>query len=181
MSLEGKSPDEIQALAELAQSLHDNPKTHHGFMVLNKIANPQLPVPEVDIPAGVQGVLKPLLERMDKQDIQHQERETRERIKENRTAAIKKTGITEEEMTEVEKLMVERGIPDHTTAAEFYTLQKRSAEPTAEATAPRRPGTMPYGAPEMPKLETGQNMRQYTYHTAYDVIDQLRGRRPVQR
>lgn len=49
MSLEGKSPDEIQALAELAADVLGNPKTAGTFQRLVKHNNPGISMPMVEL------------------------------------------------------------------------------------------------------------------------------------
>ena len=65
MSLEGKSAEEISALAELADQLANDPKTRKGFLHLSKAANPNAHIPEVDIPAQVNTMLEAGLKRLE--------------------------------------------------------------------------------------------------------------------
>lgn len=175
MSLEGKSPEEIAALASLALDLSNNAKTRDGFLRLTKVANPSASIPEVDIPAQMLGQFKPHLDRLEQLEKQAAERAMKDRIEEQRREALRSVkGVSRDDLPAIEKLMVERGIPDHKTAAEFYALQNRAAEPTPGAMqAPRT-----FGAPKMPDLKDfGGNMQAWARNSAHSVIDELRGRR----
>ena len=48
--IEGMSVEQVQALAELAQGLSSDPKTRQGFLHLTKMKNPDVAIPEIDIP-----------------------------------------------------------------------------------------------------------------------------------
>lgn len=63
MSLEGRSPEEVTALATLADSLASNPKTRTQFQRLLKTANPNIAVPEIELEDRVTEAVKPLLDR----------------------------------------------------------------------------------------------------------------------
>lgn len=175
MSLEGKSPEEIAALASLALDLSSNAKTRDGFLRLTKAANPSAHIPEVDIPAQMMGQFKPHLDRLEQLEKQASDRAMQDRIKDQRREALRSVkGVTRDDLPAIEKLMVERGIPDHKTAAEFYALQNKAAEPTPGAMQANRT----LGAPKMPDLkEFGGNMQAWSRRAAHDAIDEMRGRR----
>lgn len=64
MSLEGKSPDEVQALAQLADSVLTNPKYRTPFQRILKAANPGISLPEVDMLDMVAGAVKPHIDKI---------------------------------------------------------------------------------------------------------------------
>ena len=174
MSLEGKSVEDIEALAELANALGNNPATRLDFLRLTKKANPTANIPEIDIPIGLQGAMKPHLDRLAQLEAQAVERDTRDRITSQRKQALSVSGITEADMPAVEKLMTDRKILDHTTAAEFHVAQRRMAEPTPSSLT----GLRTFGKPVMPDLAAFQgNLQAHARNEAYAAIDQLRGRR----
>jgi len=174
MSLEGKSVEEIQALAELANGLASDPKTRSGFLHLTKIANPTTSIPEIDIPAGLQKQFQPYLEKLDALTKAQEQRELRDRIESSRKDIIAK-GVAPGDVQAIEKLMVEKGIANHDTAVEHYRMQQRAAEPTPASTAF---GARKFEKPTLPDMKQfNGDPKAYTYATAYGVIDELRGRK----
>ena len=174
MSLEGKTAEEISALAELAENLANDPKTRAGFLRLTKTANPGANIPEVDIPAGLVASFQPHLDRLALLEKQSRDRDTQDRIKSQRKEALQVKGVSYEDLPQIEKMMLEKHIPDHKTAAEFYAMQRQAAEPTPASSAANRT----FGMPKQPDLkEFGGNMQAWARKSAFDVIDQLRGRR----
>lgn len=59
MSLEGKSQEEITALAQLSDSVLSNPKYRTPFQRILKAANPGISLPEVDMLDTVSAAVKP--------------------------------------------------------------------------------------------------------------------------
>ena len=174
MSLEGKSVEDIEALAELANALGSNPNTRMDFLRLTKRANPGASIPEIDIPVGLQSSMQPHLDRLAQLEAKALQRDTRDNILSQRREALSVKGITEADIPAVEKLMTDRKILDHKTAAEFLSAQQRLAEPTPSSTA----GSRTFGKPVLPDLTAFKgNMQAHARSEAYAAIDQLRGRR----
>lgn len=65
MSLEGKTPEEINALAQIADSVMSDPKTRLPFQRILKQANPRLSVPEVEIEDRISAATKPLQDELE--------------------------------------------------------------------------------------------------------------------
>jgi hypothetical protein len=149
MSLEGKTQEEIAALAELALQISSNPKTRAGFLNLSKQNNPDASIPEVDIPIQVNKMMEAGLTRLAAAEKEVNDMKTERAILAKREALlsnpeITKLGVERSDLPAIEKLMVEKHIPDHETAAEFYALQQRAAEPTPGSVRPSvRESTMP--------------------------------------
>jgi len=172
MSLEGRTSEEIQALAELADSLGNNPNTRRGLLELSKRANPNLSIPEIDIPNSMLPTVQKMQERLDAAEKREADRQARERIIESRKKAIEK-GISEDKMPELEKLMVEKSIPDHATAAEYMKMQQQTAAPTSASSQSKT-----FGRPVMPDLKAfGGSLKDFGRAQAYAAIDELRGRK----
>lgn len=174
MNLEDFTPAQLAQMAELANKLATNPKTRGDFLRMTKEVNPDTHIPEVDIPAAMEAKFKPTLDRLAQLEEQQARREAEDRVRQQRKAALKVEGVSSDDMPKIEKLMVERGIADHKTAAEFYVLQNRQAEPTPAAAQ----ATRVFGPPKTPDLkEFNGNMSAWAKKNAFDMIDQLRGRR----
>jgi cytochrome oxidase assembly protein ShyY1 len=169
--LEGKTAEEIESLAELANSLASNPKTRRGFLSLTKQANPDTVIPEIDIPNHIGGLMVEPLQRIERMEKANEER----RIRDDIEASRRKLGLSDEEIVAVEKVMVDNKIADHATAKKFMDMQSKQAEPTSASSLP---GMRRFGAPVVPDLGAIKgDPKQHTYGTAYSVIDELRGRR----
>ena len=175
MSLEGMSAQEIERLAELAQGLSANPKTRQGFLQLSKQAYPDTVIPEVDIPASLRQALDGPLKQLDALTKAQQERDMRDRIEASRRDLMTSKGVTAAEMPKLEKLMVDKGIANHDTALEHLRMQERAAEPTPSTTAY---GSRKFEKPTMPDMKAfNGDMKAFSYKNAYDVIDEMRGRK----
>lgn len=64
MSLEGKTPEEVSALAQLADSVLTNPKYRTPFQRILKAANPGISLPEVDMLDTVNAAVKPHIDKL---------------------------------------------------------------------------------------------------------------------
>jgi len=175
MSLEGKSVEEIQALAELADALQRNPKTRLGFLGLTKAANPEVAIPEIDIPANLRQAMAEPLAQLDALTKKQQERDLMDQI-EARRREIRKEGVTEAEVEQVEKLMVDKGIANHKTAVEHLRMSTRASEPT-----PFQPpgGLRKYDRPVLDLKSFNGDMRGWAFAQAHAAIDEFRGRKSI--
>lgn len=170
ISLEGLSPDAVSGLALLAKGLSDNPDTRNEFLKLTKRANPSLSIPEVDIPFGINAELA--TERGKREALEKEMMKDRiERDVEKRRASLMSSqGLSESDVTAVEKLMVEKNIPSHETAAEYFKMQQKSATPTPSFTEN-------FGSRQVPKPETkdfGGNIAQWARAEAAKTINDIR-------
>jgi len=170
VSLEGMTPEQIADLAVLAKSQLDNPKTRQYFLRNQKVANPEVSIPEIDIPMQTEGMMKAGMDKLASLENQLKEEGIRRQITEQREALMEKHGLTKKEVAEVEKLMLEKQIGSHDTAAEFFKSQQQSAQPTPSM----------FSTNTMPKIdfkgEGVNNMNQWSRSMAGKVIDEMRGR-----
>lgn len=173
MSLEGKTAEEIAQLAELAQSLGTNPKTRLGFLQLTKNANPDISIPEIDIPNSMYPAFQKSMERLGKLEQENADMKMEKSVLSKRSALLAndKLNVTQKDIPAIEKLMVEKGIPDHNTAAEFYQMQQKAATPTpAQTTTGQRHNPVP----TMDLKPFSGNINQWAQQTARDTIDSIR-------
>ena len=174
MSLEGKTVDEIQSLAELANMLATDPKTRKSFLSLTKAVNPGANIPEIDIPASLQAQFAEPLKRLDALAKRQEEIDLERRIEASRRDVMVKKGVTADELTQVEKLMVEKGIANHETAIDHFRMSQRSAEPSSASTAN---GLRRFDKPNLDLKAFNGDQKAWSYSNAYAVIDELRGRK----
>jgi hypothetical protein len=165
VSLEGLTPEAIADLAALSKSLSDNPKTRGHFLNLLKHADPSMSIPEVDIPARVAAASQPYREKLAAMEAKQMERDVMDNIRERRQNLMDSKGLSKADVAEVEKLMVERGISNHETAADFLLSQRQAATPT--------PSTGGFSQPSMPKPDLkgmGVNLNAWARNTATSAV-----------
>jgi hypothetical protein len=131
MSLENLSLEARDELAQLAQSLAENPETRKDFLRMTKKVKPDLPIPELEIEEFTNKAISRNDERVQMLEAKLREKEALEDLEKRRRALVKKGLISnEDEVDAVEKIMLERGITNHETAAEYHQWMKQAATPT---------------------------------------------------
>ena len=131
-SLENLSLEARDELAALAQTLAENPETRKDFLRMTKRIKPELPIPELDIEDYTHKAVSKSEERVQALEAKLREKEAMEELQKRRTNLMKKGLIqNEDEIGEVEKIMLERGIQNHETAAEYHQWMKQAAVPTS--------------------------------------------------
>lgn len=131
MSLENLSVEAQAELAALAKTLAENPATRKQFLQLTKQVRPDVPIPEIEIEERTNAVLQEANSKVERLEKSLRDKEAREELQKRRDALIRKGLInSEDEIREVEKVMVEKGIANHETAAEYHQWMKQAAAPT---------------------------------------------------
>ena len=137
----GLTPEQA-ALLKNTEALLSDPEARSQFFGLLKKKNPEMVIPEHDVQATVSAALA--VERAEREKLAQEVRDERTRtaIKEQRSV-LRGKGLSDSDLVEVEKLMTEKGIVSHETAAD-YLLQSRqiaggSAGPGAVKTPPIDP------------------------------------------
>lgn len=131
MSLENLSSEAQAELAALAKSLAEDPKTRKEFLKLTKQVRPDVPIPEIEIEERTNTVLAQAENRVKSLEDKLRQKEAKEELQKRRDALVKK-GLVEsdDDVREVEKIMVEKGIANHETAAEYHSWMKQMSAPT---------------------------------------------------
>ena len=131
MSLEDLSMEARDELALLARQLSENPATRKDFLRLTKRSRPDMPIPELEIEDSTQASYNKSEQRVQQLENRLREKEAVEELGRRRTKLMKKGLIDrEEDIEEVEKVMLEKGITNHESAAEYWQWMKQSAVPT---------------------------------------------------
>ncbi len=137
MSLENVSMEARDELAALAQQLADNPATRKDFLRMTKKVKPNLPIPELDMEDYTHNAVNKSEQRVQALEAKLRERDAVEELQKRRQSLMKKGLIaSEDEVKDVEKIMLERGITNHETAAEFHQWMKQAAVPTSSGYNP---------------------------------------------
>jgi hypothetical protein len=137
MSLENLSLEARDELAALAQTLAENPETRKDFLRMTKRVKPDLPIPELDIEEYTHRAVSRSEDRVQALEAKLREKEAIEELQKRRQSLMKKGLISNEsEVGDVEKIMLERGITNHETAAEYHQWMKQAAVPTSSGYNP---------------------------------------------
>ena len=174
MSLENLSPDARDELAALAQTLAENPATRKQFLRMTKQVKPDLPIPELEIEESTHKAVSQAESRVQALEAKLREKEAIEELKNRRESLMKKGLIkSEEDIEGVEKLMLEKGITNHETAAEYHQWMKQAAVPTASTYNPS-----PVKGFDLNKY--WKNPNQAARNEALNALNELRNpRRPI--
>ena len=124
MSLENLSLEARDELAALAQTLAENPETRKDFLRMTKKVKPDLPIPELDIEDYTHRAVSRSEDRVQALEAKLREKEAIEELQKGLIS-------NESEVGDVEKIMLERGITNHETAAEYHQWMKQAAVPTS--------------------------------------------------
>jgi hypothetical protein len=131
MSLENLSSEAQAELAYLAKSLAEDPKTRKQFLQLTKQVRPDVPIPEIEIEERTNQVLSQANKRVETLEAKLRQRDAKEALEKRRQDLVKKQLVqSEDDIKEVEKLMIEKGIANHETAAEYHQWMKQMSAPT---------------------------------------------------
>jgi hypothetical protein len=137
MSLENLDPSARDELAALAQQLAENPETRKEFLRMTKKVKPDLPIPELELEQTVNKAVSMADQRVQQLEAKLRERDAMETLEKRRSALMEKGLIdNKDDIKAVEKLMLERGITNHETAAEYHKWMKQAAVPTSSGYAP---------------------------------------------
>ena len=132
MSLENLSLEARDELAQLAQTLAENPDTRKDFLRMTKKVKPDLPIPELDIEDYTNRAVNRSEDRVQALEAKLRECDAVEELQKRRQSLMRKGLIANEsEVNDVEKIMLERGITNHETAAEYHQWMKQAAVPTS--------------------------------------------------
>jgi len=138
MSLENISLEARDELAALAQQLAENPSTRKEFLRMTKKVKPDLPIPELEIEESTHAAVSKAEQRVQQLEAKLREKDALAELDKRRQALVKKGLIaSEDEVKDVEKIMLERGITNHETAAEFHQWMKQAAVPTSSGYNPQ--------------------------------------------
>jgi len=130
-SLEDLSPEARDELAALARQLAENPATRKDFLRLTKKAKPDMTIPEIDIEDRTTSAIDASDARVRQLEARLHEKEALEDLERRRTNLMKKGMVkSESEIEEVEKIMLEKGITSHETAADYHRWMREQAAPT---------------------------------------------------
>lgn len=131
MSLEDISLEQRDELALLMKELAENPATRKEALRLTKKVRPNLPIPELELEDYTEQKVTAAEDRVMQLEAKLREKDAREELQKRRDRLIKKgLAQSEEDIASIEKIMLEKKISDHETAAEYFDWMKQAATPT---------------------------------------------------
>lgn len=131
MSLEDVSYEQRDQLAALMRELSDNPATRKEVLRLTKKIKPDLVIPELEIEETTNNAVSESRKELEAIKAKLAEKEALEDLEKRRNALMRNGRVrSEEEIEEVEKVMLEKGITNHDTAADYWEWMKQTAAPT---------------------------------------------------
>ena len=131
MSLENFSFEQRDEMAMLLRDLSDNPSTRKDLLRLTKKLKPELVIPELDIEDHTSSAVQKVQYELEQMRAERREQEARNSLNDRRSKLMKKGLIqNEDDIEEIEKIMLDKGITNHESAAEYWQWMKQSAVPT---------------------------------------------------
>jgi len=170
-SLEGMSQEDIAALAALAQSVSNNPKTRLGFQALIKAAHPDTPTPELDAAQATFELKKEvsaLKEQAEQSRLMAEAKETEARAW---GEVIGKGLCTWDDIGAVRAFMTENGIASPENGAKLWKAQGAIATPQA---MPDRTFAMPQDHLDMWRKGGRANLDKSAKELGYQVLADFR-------
>lgn len=175
-SLEGYTPEQIEAMAATYQSIVANPETREMALRATKKANPKLAIPELDTKDAVAAAVKPVQDQLDAMTQERLKKEAEDRILKARDS-LRSQGFSDADVTAIEKMMVDDKIASHESAAKHFRAQQQLAEATPGTV---RRDSVNYSLPESPlkALKAGRKgLAAWARNEASAAVDDLRAGR----
>ena len=131
MSLEDLTPEARDELALLAKQLSENPDTRKDFLRQVKKMKPDMPIPELEIEDYTRHAVEKANDRVAQLEARLREKDALDELNKRRSK-LRSEGLIDkdEDIEEVEKVMLEKGITNHEAAAEYWRWMQQSAAPT---------------------------------------------------
>jgi hypothetical protein len=131
MSLEDLTPEARDELALLAKQLSENPDTRKDFLRQVKKMKPDMPIPELEIEDYTRHAVERANDRVAQLEARLREKDALDELNKRRSR-LKSKGLIDkdEDIEEVEKVMLDKGITNHEAAAEYWRWMQQSAAPT---------------------------------------------------
>ena len=137
MSLENLSLEARDELAQLAQTMAGDPKTREDFLRLTQRVKPDMQIPEIQIKDMTRNELAQMRQENEALQAKFRERDAVDDLNKRRASLVKKGLVaSEEDIPEVEKIMMEKKIHDHETAADYLNWMRQAAKPTSSGYNP---------------------------------------------
>jgi hypothetical protein len=144
-SLEDLSVDQLLQVAQrglnseqMLNGLYNDPATREDLLRLMKKKNPGLTIPEIDAKDDVLGRVETSNKRVADLENKLAERDIRDRVTAEKTRVKNFYQLSDADMGEVEKLMIDENepIPSYAAAAKVFVASRTQAMPTSSSLSP---------------------------------------------
>lgn len=170
-SLEDFTPEQRDELARLYQDLATNPQTREPLLRITKHIRPGTPMPEIEVKDQMRAFVKPIYDKNLELEKKMMERDARDNL-ESKRSSLRTKGYTSEQIADIEKLMIDKKIADHSTAAEHYAFQQQATVPT---TAGYQMPRVPF--PTKDEVKQAGGWKKHFLGEAHKMVDDLRAGR----
>ena len=133
-SLEDLSPEARDELALISRQLAENPETREAFLRLTKKARPEMTIDTIDMQDRMDARLQVMQSKLDQMEASKREDGALAELERRRRELISKgKAKSEEDIGRIEKIMLEKGIQNHETAAEYDQWMRENSKPTGQS------------------------------------------------
>jgi hypothetical protein len=133
-SLEDLSPEARDELALIARQLAENPATRNDFLRMTKKVKPDITIDTIELEDKFEARQQQNNARIEELQAKLMEKEALETLEKRRQALIKSgKAQTEDDVEKIEKIMLEKGIQNHETAADYWQWMNKASEPTGQS------------------------------------------------
>jgi hypothetical protein len=124
---------QLETVAATVGAIANDPETRESWLRLLKKKNPGLSLPEIDAKDAVLGEVGKLTKTVEDMRNAMLERDVRDRIERERSAVRTKYHLTDDDITGVEKLMIDKENPisSYDAAARVHLASRQSATPSS--------------------------------------------------
>jgi hypothetical protein len=130
-TLEDLSYEARDELALLMREMSENPSTRASVLRLTKQLRPNMPIPELEIQDHTSAIVQQSNQKVEALEAKLREKDVMAELEQRRHNLIKKGLVRDEEdIPKVEALMLEKGMTNHETAAEYFNWMQQAATPT---------------------------------------------------
>ena len=166
-SLENYTESQIASLAALANDLQKDPATRKDFLRLTKKKYPTQPIPELDVDDQVVAATKPLQESVASLEKKFIESEAERNVLRKRQDLYDE-GFSKEDVTAIEKVMMDEKIPSHETAAKYFKATRQTATPTPSTITPM---TLPV---DKKTIKDSGGIKKWALGEAFKAADEIK-------
>jgi hypothetical protein len=133
-SLEDLSPEARDELALIARQLAENPATRNDFLRMTKKVKPDITIDTIELEDKFEARQQQNNARIEELQAKLMEKEALETLERRRQALIKSgKASSDEDVEKIEKIMLEKGIQNHETAADYWQWMNKASEPTGQS------------------------------------------------
>lgn len=174
-SLENMTTEQLQESTKLLHTLLNSPDTRETTLRMIKHKTGQV-FPEIEGKDAAMKAIEGEREERKKLEARIQEREIMDRIEKERTRVKSDHKLTDADVLEVEKLMVDKDapIPSYAAAAKVYVASKQVAQPTPAQLLQDRTWSMPEKEVWAPGIGNKMALDKIALQEAYKAANEFR-------